>query len=867
MFNFEIKVKGRKAVPVEKKKGVSGSVNVDAVSFDFSSEEWDNTTKTAVFYIDKDTVYEQLLDSDNRAKIPWELLQTAGEIVKVGVYGVYGTGDDRVVITSTIVEIEIREGTIVGANADPGEYENIYVQVLARLEDMLDVLSYETSDVPEWELDEYTGQGIWYVSHISNKKIRVVAMGAAVIIKIERPNKEDVVLNFTNFEPKSFYSEEGFTVRYYKVTASTTEPTILLYDYITKMKLANIILDHDVTARELLDELWEYLSAVYMRKDRTVAGCPVQNNVTALQIWNELVMLSESRTIPGWDNYGLVKLASASEVGDWTLRQSNEVGTVRDIAYAISVGAWSDSQMSDESDNIVKNSVIKEYVDAVRNAKQNQIKQVVVNDGYWVDLETYPGIKYLDLVTTTLNDLWICYGINSSKAYVIKIASTTGTYIAENAYTKAEVNALIGALDKISKRKVLELPVTGEDNVIYLVPKTGEQDDVYDEWMWIDNQWEHFGNTQIDLSGYVPTSRMLGRIPLSSDVGAYYFASAIIKAIVEDSGSSMSSLINRLDDFFQLKENGKGLSTEDYTTEEKEKLEQYPTPSPSDEGKVLAIDSNGNPVWVTPSSGGDVSDVQINGTSILVSGVANIPTAGSSTYGVIKANNYYGVETDDNTGYLKLRMASDVEIKAASGSYRPISVSKQHASVFYGLAKAAGDTTQASAVNTNPVGTYTDTAKQKIREMLDVEGRTWEKLLEKTLSSANGTALDFSDVDFNGEYKAIKIKIMGTMASTGGNLYFYRMNSSSAYMIFANAGKTESTEYEFIVQNDPTYHSDGTLLGVSVELKGTAMATNLQNVVGKVAINQQSVNEIYELKISSTINFGSGTKIGVWGLK
>lgn len=122
--------------------------------------------------------------------------------------------------------------------------------------------------------------------------------------------------------------------------------------------------------------------------------------------------------------------------------------------------------------------------------------------------------------------------------------------------------------------------------------------------------------------------------------------------------------------------------------------------------------------------GGDssVTDVQIEDSSIVVDGVANIPKAGTSAYGVIKANNAYGVETD-NTGNLVLKMASDAEIKAGSGNYRPIAASKEDQAVFYGLAKAAGDNTQASSQN--PVGTYTDSAKTAIQQMigiLSVEG-------------------------------------------------------------------------------------------------------------------------------------------------
>ena len=50
---------------------------------------------------------------------------------------------------------------------------------------------------------------------------------------------------------------------------------------------------------------------------------------------------------------------------------------------------------------------------------------------------------------------------------------------------------------------VTELPTTGVSNVVYLVPKqdTGDND-IFDEYLWVDDDWEHIGSTDIDLSNY-----------------------------------------------------------------------------------------------------------------------------------------------------------------------------------------------------------------------------------------------------------------------------------------------------------------------------------------------------------------------------
>ena len=50
-----------------------------------------------------------------------------------------------------------------------------------------------------------------------------------------------------------------------------------------------------------------------------------------------------------------------------------------------------------------------------------------------------------------------------------------------------------------------ELPETGEEGYIYLIPKYDEEtSDVYDEYVWVNNSWEYIGTKQIeiDLTGY-----------------------------------------------------------------------------------------------------------------------------------------------------------------------------------------------------------------------------------------------------------------------------------------------------------------------------------------------------------------------------
>lgn len=116
------------------------------------------------------------------------------------------------------------------------------------------------------------------------------------------------------------------------------------------------------------------------------------------------------------------------------------------------------------------------------------------------------------------------------------------------------------------------------------------------------------------------------------------------------------------------------------------------------------------------SSGGTrvPHDIQINGSSIVNNGVATIPAATTSSYGVVKVGN--GLEFNNNTGAICTDNAADATVKAGVSTSSVLNPARQHIAVFYGLAKAAGDTYQASSNNT--IGNYTLPAKSKIYEML-----------------------------------------------------------------------------------------------------------------------------------------------------
>lgn len=66
------------------------------------------------------------------------------------------------------------------------------------------------------------------------------------------------------------------------------------------------------------------------------------------------------------------------------------------------------------------------------------------------------------------------------------------------------INEILSQVNQFSVEVVSELPIEEiRDTTIYFVPKENcKQRDVYDEYIYINNDWEHIGTTEIDLSNY-----------------------------------------------------------------------------------------------------------------------------------------------------------------------------------------------------------------------------------------------------------------------------------------------------------------------------------------------------------------------------
>ena len=106
-----------------------------------------------------------------------------------------------------------------------------------------------------------------------------------------------------------------------------------------------------------------------------------------------------------------------------------------------------------------------------------------------------------NIIHTTYRRLDDSYSITDiDNQFTTKLANY---YTKQETYTKDQVDYLVGLIPKFGVERVESLPTENISiSTIYLLPVEGEDNNYYDEYMYINNQWELIGSTRVDLSNY-----------------------------------------------------------------------------------------------------------------------------------------------------------------------------------------------------------------------------------------------------------------------------------------------------------------------------------------------------------------------------
>lgn len=174
---------------------------------------------------------------------------------------------------------------------------------------------------------------------------------------------------------------------------------------------------------------------------------------------------------------------------------------------------------------------------------------------------------------------------------------------------------------------VTELPAKGNPNTIYMVPnESSRANDVYDEYIWMvtteKTGWEFLGNKHVEV-----------------DLTGYYNKTQVDKAIEDSEARSTAAIALKVD-----KVDGKQLSTNDYTTAEKQEVAKIANKVDKVEGKQLSTED------YTTAEKTKLQGVAANANNYVhptTAGNKHIPAGG--TAGQILVNNGDGTaEWQDN---------------------------------------------------------------------------------------------------------------------------------------------------------------------------------------------------------------------------
>lgn len=176
---------------------------------------------------------------------------------------------------------------------------------------------------------------------------------------------------------------------------------------------------------------------------------------------------------------------------------------------------------------------------------------------------------------------------------------------------------------------VTELPAKGNPNTIYMVPnESSRANDVYDEYIWMvtteKTGWEFLGNKHVEV-----------------DLAGYYNKTQVDKAIEDSEARSTAAIALKVD-----KVDGKQLSTNDYTTAEKQEVAKIANKVDKVEGKQLSTEDY---TTAEKTKLGGIADNANNYTHPTTAGNKHIPAGG--TPGQILVNTGDGTaEWQDNQG-------------------------------------------------------------------------------------------------------------------------------------------------------------------------------------------------------------------------
>lgn len=116
--------------------------------------------------------------------------------------------------------------------------------------------------------------------------------------------------------------------------------------------------------------------------------------------------------------------------------------------------------------------------------------------------------------------------IDSSKAVNVDL-----TAYAKSADVTKEIASAVSGVTQIDYSVVESLPSTGKKGIIYLVANSGSNNNIYDEYIYINSKFEKLGSREMDLSSYAKKTDIPTKVSSLTNDSGYQTAAQVTSAI------------------------------------------------------------------------------------------------------------------------------------------------------------------------------------------------------------------------------------------------------------------------------------------------------------------------------------------------
>ena len=207
-----------------------------------------------------------------------------------------------------------------------------------------------------------------------------------------------------------------------------------------------------------------------------------QDSLTAIQLKAVNSGITSDK-VSVYDNYATTKQDTLSQ------EQLNSIDSVKDKQDALTTDQLNAINSGITADNF---NELNTEVETIKNDQETL-------DNDLGTLSNTVGLKD-DLPDTSKSITQNISSISTKVSGLIKDDESSAT----TTYSSSKILDLIGDIHTFDVLVVGSLPDVGVEKTIYFVPATTtKEQNIYDEYLYINNAWELIGSTQVDLSDYL----------------------------------------------------------------------------------------------------------------------------------------------------------------------------------------------------------------------------------------------------------------------------------------------------------------------------------------------------------------------------